>query len=144
MRLCRAWSLRRLPSRAERGYRSVMKVLVAEDDQDQLFVRGMLLRQSGFEAIEASDTRSALEKAVTHKPRCAVIDLNFPTQEAGLTLIRELKRLDPAMHIFVLTGTESGKLAAKPERGLIDEIIVKGSASPYLLERLKALAGKPS
>ncbi len=57
---------------------------MAEDDADQLFVRSMLLRQNGFEAIEAADIDSAMQKAFLHKPECAIIDLRLPTEEAGL------------------------------------------------------------
>ncbi len=118
-----------------------MKVLVADDDADQLFVRSLLLRQNGFEPIEAADVGSAMQNALLHKPECAIIDLRLPTEELGIKLIRELKTFDSTIHVFVLTGGDAGRLARRFEKGLVDEIVVKGSGSAYLMERLKAVAG---
>ena len=116
-----------------------MRVLIADDDEDQLALRGMLLRNSGFETMEATNAGSALQLAAAEKPECAVIDLRLPTEAFGLQLIRELKRLDASMHILVLTGANPGRLAHFPERKLVDEIILKGSSSAYLIQRVKAL-----
>ena len=119
-----------------------MKVLIADDNPDQLFVRGMLLRQNGFEAIEAADVASAIDVAVRHKPECAVIDLSLPTQELGFRLIRELKALDSAIHLFLLTGTDPRAISQHSETDLVDEIVVKGDSSAYLIRKLKALAAR--
>jgi DNA-binding response OmpR family regulator len=115
-----------------------MKVLIAEDDQDQLELRSLLLSHSGFETIRASDRESALEAAVAEKPECAVVDLRLPTEEAGLRLIRALKELDAAMGVIVLTGAEAGKLTRLRERMLVDEVITKGSPASRLIETLRA------
>lgn len=117
-----------------------MKVLVAEDDEDQLLVRSMLLRESGFEPIGATDIASAIENAAAHKPECAIIDLRLPTEELGLRLIRELKTLDSSIHVFVLTGGDPRRFSTRAEKDLIDEIVVKGSGSADLIQKLKALA----
>jgi ActR/RegA family two-component response regulator len=116
-----------------------MKVLLADDDRDQLSVRSMLLTRNGFEALSASDSASAVELAVAHKPRCAVVDLRLPTAARGLQLIHDLKALDPAMHVFVLTGGASRALAQAPEWPLIDAVLTKGCASALLIEKLKAI-----
>lgn len=116
-----------------------MKVLLADDDRDQLSVRSMLLACNGFEPLSASDSASAVALAVAHKPRCAVVDLRLPTAECGLQLVHDLKALDPAMHVFVLTGGAARALAQAPERPLIDAVLTKGGASALLLEKLKAI-----
>lgn len=120
-----------------------MKILIADDDEDQLFVRGMLLRQNGFEVMEAADAKTALGQDRANKPECAILDLHLPTVEAGIGLIRELKKSHPAIHIIVLTGGESGEFLGRSERDLIDEVVVKGSPSANLIRKLKALAEGP-
>jgi CheY-like chemotaxis protein len=117
-----------------------MKILVADDDQDQLALRCMLLSQSGFETIGVADADSAVELAAEHKPECALVDLRFPTEELGLRLVRDLKKLDPAMHLLLLTGTDPHWLAKAPENRLIDAIVTKGSSSAALIQRLNELA----
>jgi CheY-like chemotaxis protein len=117
-----------------------MRVLLVDDDADQLALRSQLLRRSGLEALEATDAKSAVRIALLEKPGCAVVDLRLPTVELGLKLIRDLKQIDPGMHILVLTGMNPGGLARSPERKLVDQVIVKGSSSAQLIHALKRLA----
>ena len=118
--------------------RQLMKVLVAEDDQDQLELRSLLLSQSGFEAIQATDAAAALRAAAEQRPECAVVDLRFPDEKQGLELIRNLKQLNAAIRIIVLTGASAGCLDRLPENALIDRVMVKGSSSARLIETIKA------
>jgi uncharacterized protein (TIGR00251 family) len=118
-----------------------MKVLLADDDKDQLQLRGLLLATSGFETIEVSDGASALQAAEAQRPECAVVDLFFPTEELGLHLIRALKKLNEAIRVIVLTGGDPLRIGRLPEKNLVDEIIVKGSSAGYLLQKLRAMAG---
>jgi DNA-binding response OmpR family regulator len=118
-----------------------MKILVVEDDADQLSLRCMLLERSGFEAIGAADVESALGLARVHQPKCALVDLRVPTEEVGLGLVRELKRLNPGMHVLLLTGRDARRLINAPENQLISGIVTKGSSSAALIEKLRALRG---
>ena len=115
-----------------------MKVLIAEDDQDQLELRSLLLSQSGFEAIPARDSAAALRAAIDRKPECAVVDLRLPAEEHGLGLIRALKSLDASMRIIVLTGMDASRLKRLPENALVDEVIEKGSSAGQLVETIRA------
>ena len=119
-----------------------MKVLLAEDDLDQLAVRCMLLERSGFAALGASDDVSALSLAKIEKPECAVVDLRLPTEERGLRLICALKEIDPLIRIIVLTGSNAEHVVQRPEAKLVDEIVVKGASSARLVEKLKLLASR--
>lgn len=115
-----------------------MKILVVDDDLDQLLLRGMLLRQNGFETAEATDIESAMEMAAAYKPELAVVDLRVPTEECGLSLIRQLKTLDPAIKVFVLTGADPKRFARHSECQLVEDVLLKGS-SAQLADRLKAV-----
>jgi len=115
-----------------------VKVLIAEDDQDQLELRSLLLSQSGFEAIPARDSAAALRAAIDRKPECAVVDLRLPAEEHGLGLIRALKSLDASMRIIVLTGMDASRLKRLPENALVDEVMEKGSSAGQLVETIRA------
>ncbi len=118
-----------------------MKVLLADDDRDQLELRCLLLQRSGFETIAATDQAQALRNATDESPECAVVDLCFPTEQAGLSLIRGLKDLNAAIHVFVLTGFDPKRLDRFPEKSLISGVIAKGSgASASLVKVLNTLA----
>ena len=116
-----------------------MKVLLADDDRDQLTLRSMLLVERGFETVEAADCASAISVATVERPQCAVVDLRFPTEELGLRTVRELKMLDPGMHVLLLTGDRSETLARMPEAALVDQILVKGNCWGELLQRLQTI-----
>ena len=78
-------------------------LLIVEDDtplRDRL-VRAMSDR--GYEARGVADYASALDVAREESPELALVDLRLPG-ESGLTVIRELKELDPATIVVVLTG----------------------------------------
>jgi uncharacterized protein (TIGR00251 family) len=113
-----------------------MKILLADDDADQLELRCSLLQSSGFETIAVTSEAQALREATVEAPECAVVDLGFPTVEAGLRLIRGLKQLNAAIHVFVLTGYDPGRLDRCPEKSLISGVITKGSGSSASLVRL--------
>jgi hypothetical protein len=116
-----------------------MKILLADDDKEQLGLRSLLLEKKGFETISVTSAAAALEEAKTQHPYCAVIDLKIPTEAAGLSLIRELKTFDAAMRVFILTGSDPKRLKGLPEMELVEEVIVKGSASAYLIKKLGEL-----
>jgi two-component system, response regulator RegA len=97
-------------------------LLIVEDDtplRDRL-VRAMSDR--GYEARGVADHASALDVAREESPELALVDLRLPG-ESGLTVIRELKELDPATVVVVLTGY--GSIATAVES-------IKRGAASYL------------
>ena len=117
-----------------------MKVLLADDDPDQLALRCMLVERSGFETISAHDGDSAARLAEFHRPECAVIDLRLPTEELGSRLIRELKRTDPSIHILVITGSNPEHIARQAIGELIEGVVPKGGGAGVLVQKLQSVA----
>lgn len=80
-----------------------LTVLVVDDD---VTFRTRLVRafeSRGFEARAAADAPIALELARAESPELAVVDLRMPGG-SGLDVVRELKAIDPATNVVVLTG----------------------------------------
>ena len=115
-----------------------MKVLVVEDDSDQLALRCMLLRRAGFNPLQAKTVESALELAKNERPSCAVVDLRLPTESRGLNLIRELREGDAGMKLIVLTGAQKQWFSERPESKMVDDVFTKPVASSALIEKLRA------
>jgi two-component system response regulator RegA len=78
-------------------------LLIVEDDTPlrERLIRAM--RDRGYETRGASDHTSALDIAREESPELALVDLRLPG-ESGLTVIRQLKELDPSTVVVVLTG----------------------------------------
>ncbi len=89
---------------AERATDEPRRSILVVDDDDAF--RGRLvqaLRARGFDAREAGDFDSAVVAARTESPELALVDLRMPGA-SGLELVRELRSIDPATAVVVLTG----------------------------------------
>lgn len=117
-----------------------MRVLVVDDDPDQVIVRCMLLAHHGFETTRAGDPVAALGAIREHLPDIVVVDLRLPTEQDGLQLIRELKKSFPGVQVVVLTGSNAQKLKSKPELQDVADVIEKGTSCKALLDTLARIA----
>jgi uncharacterized protein (TIGR00251 family) len=118
-----------------------MKLLLADDDADQLELRSMTLSNAGYEICAATDVPTALRLASERCPEAAVVDLRLPTQDLGLHLIRGLKKLNSRLRVIVLTGIDPKQFEKLPERALVEAVFSKGGASRLLLAYLKESTG---
>ncbi len=116
-----------------------MKVLLVDDDRDQLAIRSLLLRHEGFETFECSTRNNALQSARQEDPQCAVVDLCLPSVEDGLETVRDLRNGSAGLHIIVLTGFHPHTLQHSAALELADEVMLKGSGAGLLVESLRSL-----
>lgn len=125
-------------------------LLIVDDDTAfrERLVRAM--RDRGYEAAGVADHASAMDAARQDTPELALVDLRLPG-ESGLTVVRDLKALDPSTVIVVLTGygsiataVESIKLGAasyltKPADA--DQIVAAfGGVQPFQETEVPSLA----
>jgi two-component system response regulator RegA len=78
-------------------------LLIVDDDAPfrERLMRAM--RDRGFDAIGAGDHRSAVAAAAEDSPELALVDLRLP-DATGLSVVRDLKSIDPSTIVVVLTG----------------------------------------
>ncbi len=100
------------------------RILVVEDDVDQLNIRRQILEQAGYEVATAQIGRgSCCPKC--RAAACVLMDLRLPTAEDGMALIRAAS---PSARIILLSGAE-------PETALpVDQFLRKPFSSKKLLE----------
>jgi two-component system response regulator RegA len=80
-----------------------LSLLIVDDDH---VLRGRLavaFRDRGFEVHTAANYDEAIALARRESPELALVDLKMPGR-SGLELVRDLKEIDPATRIVVLTG----------------------------------------
>lgn len=82
------------------------RLLVVDDDD--AFRESLMLEfeDRGYSVVGASDHRSALAAAATHRPHFAVVDLKLGG-ERGLEVVRDLMARNPDLCSVVLTGYAS-------------------------------------
>jgi two-component system, response regulator RegA len=78
-------------------------LLIVDDDRPfrERLLRAM--RDRGFDATGAEDLRTAVALAAADSPELALVDLKLP-DGSGLDVVRDLKAIDPATVVVVLTG----------------------------------------
>jgi CheY-like chemotaxis protein len=75
--------------------RKAKRVLVVDDEPDVASYLEMLLRDSGYETITASDGTEALAKIRSEKPDLVTLDISMP-KASGTRLYKEVKT-DPTL-----------------------------------------------
>ena len=95
----------------ERGAVAVSELILAVDDSVSMrqLVKATL-QGAGYQIVQASNGVEALQYAKTQAvPRLVLTDVNMPDMD-GLTLLRELRKLDDYKHVPILMlTTESGQ-----------------------------------
>jgi two-component system response regulator RegA len=97
----------------ERDHEPTMLVV----DDDEVFRERVCqaLRQRGFDVRSAESAAAALDSATEDSPELALVDLRMPGG-SGLELVRDLKAIDPATKVVVLTGYGSIATATEAMR----------------------------
>jgi two-component system response regulator RegA len=90
-------------------------MLLVDDDEVLRERLARAFRGRGYEVVTAPGCDEALTAARAETPELAVVDLRMPGR-SGLDLVRELRALDPATKIVVLTGYGSIATAVEAMR----------------------------
>src|SRR5262245_8876097 len=108
------------------------QILLVDDDQGFVERLARAFRERGYDVRIANDYDSALALARAESPELAVVDLRMPGR-SGLEVVRDMKAIDPATNILVLTGygsiataVEAIRLGAKdylPKPADVDDIL---------------------
>jgi signal transduction histidine kinase len=92
----------------------VRRVLVVDDNPDHLALLAELLREHGYDVIEANDASEALRLVPNQKPDACVIDIGLPGMD-GYELARKLRQIpetrDSRLVAVTGYGTKSDKEA---------------------------------
>lgn len=90
-------------------------ILIVDDDEVFRERLARAFRDRGFETCTAGDVEEAIRVARVESPELAVVDLRMPGG-SGLDLVRELRAMDEATSIVVLTGYGSIATAIEATR----------------------------
>jgi two-component system cell cycle response regulator DivK len=66
-------------------------LLIIEDHEQNLYLMRFLLEKSGFAVISANNGRDGIQKALQHKPRAILLDIQLPEMD-GYAVAAELKK----------------------------------------------------
>ena len=112
------------------------KILVVDDEPPIRKLLRLGLSSQGYDVLEASDGKSALE-LLARKPALVILDLGLPDID-GHDLLRRIRLRQEALPIIVLSsrGDEAGKVAAL-DLGA-DDYVTKPFGMDELFARIRA------
>jgi two-component system KDP operon response regulator KdpE len=112
------------------------RVLVVDDERQILRALKVILREAGYDVVEAMSVEEALDRAAVRPPDAAIVDLMLP-DGSGVELCRRLREWT-TMPILVLSavGEEEAKVEAL-EAGA-DDYVTKPFGTRELVARLGA------
>ena len=80
------------------------KILIVEDNQDSRELVVKILKNKGYQMIEAADGEEALQKAVTERPNLILMDISIPKVD-GYEVTRRLKSQEDFKDIPIVALT---------------------------------------
>ncbi len=80
------------------------KILVVDDAQFMRMKCRTLLKQAGYDVVEAGDGEQAVEMYKTESPDAVLLDVTMPKMD-GLQALEEIIKIDPEARVAMLTAT---------------------------------------
>jgi CheY-like chemotaxis protein len=137
-------ALRSLTSgRARGGYANAMTtILLVDDDEDIRELTAEILRESGYEVIEAQDGQQALDvlNGLADPPALVLLDLMMPVM-TGQQMLHEMRGIPRLAHVPVVALTAGGfQPADVPEA---EDVVRKPTSVAVLLKVVEQFCNHP-
>ena len=114
-------------------------VYLLDDDSSILKSTGRLLDSAGWKVEAFTDPVAFLERAATHCPDVAIIDILMP-EINGLEIQTRLQRVSPATRVIVLTAKDDPSVRRKAMNAGASAFFIKGVEGNEFLAGVKAAA----
>jgi two-component system chemotaxis response regulator CheY len=123
-----------------------MRALVVDDSRALRMILRNMLRQLGFEVLEAGDGRQALEQ-LEHgrRPDVVLVDWNMPVMN-GLEFVQQVRarrEFDDLLLMMVTTETDRKRIEAALGAG-VNEYVMKPFDTGVIADKLQLLGLLPT
>lgn len=117
---------------------SSVRVLIVEDNRDNMTLVTDMLEALGYVVIPARDGQSAITMAVDTQPDLILLDMSLPIVD-GWTAARELKGRDEtrAIPIIALTAHAMGGDRERALAAGCDDYVAKPINMPELINKMR-------
>ena len=119
------------------------KVLVIDDEQSIRHLLDTLLRRKGYVVVLADGGRKGLDLLRRERPDVVILDLKMPEID-GITVLREIHRLDPKQPVIILTGAATPGMEQQVRALGVTEFVEKEFSLHRLGDALKRLLKTPT
>lgn len=115
------------------------KILIIDDDKDLCFVLKRFLSKHGFEVLDATTGRAALEILDSVEPDLILCDFRLEDM-SGSSILKKIKEKNPSVPVIIITGYSNIKTAVEVMKlGAMDYVTKPLLPDEILLTIKKAL-----
>ena len=111
------------------------RVLIVDDEDDILYVLNEVFQNNGYEVIKSISGIDGLSEFFKCRPDLVITDLMMPGT-SGLELVREIRKVDTKVPVFILTSMTGTETAVEGFNGGANDYIRK----PFSIQELVARA----
>ena len=109
------------------------KILVVDDEDSIRTLVQTMLKGEGRQVVLATRGKDAIAMFQKERPNLTILDINMPDID-GITVLRQIRTIDPQAKVIVFTGGESPVVESQAKALGVTEFLRKGLALPSLVE----------
>lgn len=116
------------------------RILIVDDDSAVQVSLALLLKQSGFDTVCCDDPQQALAQLARQPADLVLQDMNFSLRtsgEEGLQLLADIRQLQPALPVLLMTAWGSIALAVKGVQAGAANFFTKPWDNAQLMELIR-------
>ena len=113
------------------GQRFCQTVLIVDDEEYIRALAAAVLKDEGFEVLEASSIEEAIDLASRSSIDILLTDLNLPGETNGMQLADQIRSFQPSVHVVLSSGDDEPVASIKREGAIF-------LAKPYRPHQLTA------
>src|ERR1700677_155198 len=122
---------------AYREVRTLIKILVVDDDEVTRFILRAQFEENGFDVTTAKNVREALKYISSKHFDVLLSDLHMPGAGDGLTVVSAMRHSNPKAITLLLSAFPEMAAAAAAILQQADEILVKPIDLPSLIQIIR-------
>jgi DNA-binding response OmpR family regulator len=116
----------------------LMKILIVDDEPEQILMSQKRLESRGFEVISAEDGERGLRKAEEINPDLVILDVMMPGMD-GFELCRKLKALSEPPPVIIVTASGMSHLELRTKGVRAEACFRRPYDSVELVEKVNEL-----
>ena len=109
------------------------KILVVDDEDIIRTLVQTMLKGEGRNVVLAAKGKEAIAMFQKERPNLTILDIDMPDID-GITVLRQIRTIDPQAKVMVFTGGESPVVESQAKALGVTEFLRKGFALPSLAE----------
>ena len=109
------------------------KVLIVDDEDNILTLIQTMLKQEGRHVALAAKGKDAIAMFKKERPHLTILDIDMPDID-GLTVLREIRTIDPQAKVIIFTGGDSPTVEREARALGVTDFLKKGFALPPISE----------